>query len=201
MATDKLQEAITLIKAGDKKSGQTLLLDVLDADPKNEDAWLWLTAVVPEDKRALCLKKALSINPNNTQAKQYLGKLAAGQPSQPVQPKIGGKIKPRSNTDARLSGLFIFVLGAGLGYWQIILPIMQAVNHARFISYSAKATVLAPLAMLFGMVLLVFGAKGLGALSKPPTKLSIALILIFVVVLSLGCGFGMEFIMKGLGYH
>jgi len=201
MAMDKLQEAIGLIKSGDKKSGQTLLLDVLDADPKNENAWLWLTAVVPEDKRSICLKKALSINPNNTQAKQYLEKLEASQPSQPVQPKTGGKIKPRSNTDARLSGLFIFLLGAGLGYWQIIMPIMKALNHERFISYSSKATALAPLAMLFGLVLLVFGAKGLEALSKRPSKLSIALILIFVVALSLGCSFGMEFIMKGLGYY
>jgi hypothetical protein len=135
------------------------------------------------------------------QAKQYLEKLKAGEPDKQAQSKIGGKIKPRSNTDARLSGLFIFLLGAGLGYWQIIMPILKALNHVAYISYSSKATALAPMAMLFGLVLLVFGAKGLEFLSKRPSTLSIILLLIFIVIYALGCIFGMQFIMKSLGYY
>src|SRR5688572_12625286 len=77
MSADKLQQAVALIKSGDKKGGQNLLVDVVNSDPKNETAWLWLTSVVSEDKRVFCLEKVLSINPNNMQARQYLEKLKA----------------------------------------------------------------------------------------------------------------------------
>jgi hypothetical protein len=83
MSADKLQQAITLIKSGDKKSGQNLLVDIVNANPKNEIAWLWLASVVSEDKKVFCLEKALSINPNNPQARQYLEKLKPGKPVQP----------------------------------------------------------------------------------------------------------------------
>jgi len=80
MSTDKLQQAVALIKSGDKKGGQNLLVDIVNTDPKNEAAWLWLASVVSQDKRAFCLEKVLGINPNNVQAKQYLEKLkASGQ--------------------------------------------------------------------------------------------------------------------------
>lgn len=83
MSADKLQQAVALIKSGDKKGGQNLLVDVVNSDPRNETAWLWLTSVVPEDKRVFCLEKVLSINPNNMQARQYLEKLKASQQIQP----------------------------------------------------------------------------------------------------------------------
>jgi len=89
---DKMQQAIALIKSGDKQGGQRLLAEVVTADPKNEMAWLWLTSVAPAEKRRYCLEKVLSINPNNEQARQLLERLRAlesqtqAQPSVPVQP-------------------------------------------------------------------------------------------------------------------
>ncbi len=82
MSVDKLQQAVALIKSGDKKGGQNLLIDVVNSDPKNETAWLWLASVVSQDKRVFCLEKVLSINPNNLQAKQYLEKLKASEQPQ-----------------------------------------------------------------------------------------------------------------------
>jgi hypothetical protein len=197
---EKLGQAIGLIKSGDKESGQKLLWEIINSDPHNETAWLWLVSVVSPDQRIFCLEKALSINPNNLQARQYLEKLKASQPSEPVKPKNRNRIKPGGNTDARLSGLFVFLLGAGLGYWQILLPILQALQHAAYIHYYTEAVVLAPLAMLIGLFLLLRGSEGLGMLSKPPSKLGLVLILIFTLACSLGCMLGMDYIMKSLGY-
>jgi hypothetical protein len=79
MSSEKLQQAVALIKSGDKKGGQNLLVDIVNSDPKNETAWLWLASVVAQDKRIFCLEKVLSINPNNIQAKQYLDKLKSSE--------------------------------------------------------------------------------------------------------------------------
>ena len=198
---EKLQQAMALIKSGDKESGQKLLFEIISSDPGNETAWLWLVSVVSPDQRIFCLEKALSINPNNVQARQYLEKLKASQPGEPIKSKTGSHIKPGGNIDARLSGLFIFILGAGLGYWQILLPIMKALQHAAYVNYYSEAVVLAPLAISMGLFLLVGGSEGLGILSKRPSNPVIVLVLIFTVAGSLGCYLGMGFIMKSLGYY
>ena len=197
---EKLQQAMALIKSGDKESGQKLLFEIISSDPDNEAAWLWLVSAVPPDKRIFCLEKALTINPNNLQARQYLEKLKAGQPGEPIKSKTGRTMKPGGNIDARLSGLFIFVLGAGLGYWQIVMPIMKALRHAAYIDYASEAVVFAPIAIFFGLFLLVFGAEGLGFISKPPSKTVLVFLLIGVVILAFAGLFGMEHIMKSLGY-
>lgn len=198
---EKLQQAIDLIKSGDKENGQKLLFESISSDPDNEAAWLWLVSVVPPDQRIFCLEKALNINPNNLQARQYLEKLKASQPSEPIKSKTASPIKPGGNLDARLSGLFILVLGAGLGYWQIVTPIMKALRHAAFVDYVSEAVVLAPIAIFFGLFLLVFGAEGLGFISKPPSKAVLVLLLIGVVILAFAGYFGMEHMMKSLGYY
>lgn len=51
------------------------------------------------------------------------------EPHTSAKPKTGIRMKPGGNTDARLSGLFLLLLGAGAGYWQILLPIMKALQQ------------------------------------------------------------------------
>lgn len=71
---DKLQQAIALIKLGDKKNGRRILAEILQADPKNETAWLWLSGIVTRDEeRRYCLNQVLAANPDNTKAKTGLG--------------------------------------------------------------------------------------------------------------------------------
>jgi len=106
MSADKLQQAVALIKSGDKKGGQNLLIDIVNSDPKNETAWLWLASVVSQDKRAFCLEKVLSINPNNLQAKQYLQKLKASKQPQPnsiPQASVASKKSMPSVTEQPMS--------------------------------------------------------------------------------------------------
>lgn len=74
--SNTLQSAIQSIKAGDNESGKHLLGQVIQADPKNEMAWLWWTQVVDSDEeRLICLRKVLDINPNNELAKRGLAAL------------------------------------------------------------------------------------------------------------------------------
>lgn len=77
---DKLQEAITAIKSGDKVTGQQLLAQVIKAEPKNETAWLWMTTVTDDpEKKRYCLKTVLQINPNNQMAQKGLASLKPPQ--------------------------------------------------------------------------------------------------------------------------
>jgi hypothetical protein len=47
----RLQQAITLIEAGDKQKGGQLLAELLKANPKNKVAWLWMSSVVQKEVR------------------------------------------------------------------------------------------------------------------------------------------------------
>ena len=78
--SEKLQQAIQLIKAGDKQEGRQILADVLAGDPKNETAWLWMAGVVDSDEQRLyCVKEVLKINPSNQAAQQALDSLSKDQ--------------------------------------------------------------------------------------------------------------------------
>jgi micrococcal nuclease len=71
-----LEQAITAIRAGDKKTGRALLADIIQADWDNEMAWLWLSSVVEtDDERRRCLKRVLEINPDNQAAQRGLALL------------------------------------------------------------------------------------------------------------------------------
>ena len=74
--SDTLQKAIATIKAGNKIAGKQLLTDILETDPDNEQAWLWMTKVVDSNsERVNCLQQALRINPNNETAQYVLASL------------------------------------------------------------------------------------------------------------------------------
>lgn len=89
-----LQQAITVIKAGDKESGKQLLIEILKTNPNNENAWLWMTQAVGTDQERLrCLQNVLKINPNNETAKKGLVTIQQRQVSQ-QPPKIEVLPKP-----------------------------------------------------------------------------------------------------------
>ena len=47
---NNLQQAITLIKSGDKKGGGQLLAEIVKNEPRNINAWLWLSSCVCASK-------------------------------------------------------------------------------------------------------------------------------------------------------
>jgi hypothetical protein len=108
---NKLQEAITAIKAGDKLTGYRLLVEVIKADPQGknaEDAWLWMSVVVDDpEKRRKSLETVLSLNPNNETARKRLSQLQI-PPSQPrkptphtLMPRVAPKQTQSTTTDTK----------------------------------------------------------------------------------------------------
>jgi hypothetical protein len=82
--SDKLEQAISLIKSGQKQQASQLLAELLKIDSKNETAWLWMSLAVNDKQQQLyCLKKVLAINPNNPSAQKALAHLNQPLPNQP----------------------------------------------------------------------------------------------------------------------
>ncbi len=71
-----VREGISAYRAGNKEEARTLLLRAVEIDQYNEQAWLWLSAVVetPEEQRT-CLENVMTINPNSDRAKQGIDML------------------------------------------------------------------------------------------------------------------------------
>jgi hypothetical protein len=68
-----LARAIQLVRERRKGEARDLLLQVIERDEHSEQAWLWLSGVVddPRDMQ-IALANALTINPNNEQARKGL---------------------------------------------------------------------------------------------------------------------------------
>lgn len=79
----KLQEAITLAQAGQRTEARRLLNEIVEADPTQELAWMWLATVSTDrEERIQFLERALALNPNNPTTEQAYTQLT-GQPYEP----------------------------------------------------------------------------------------------------------------------
>lgn len=101
MAEEILQRAITAFKAGRKEEARTLFMDVVEQDQHNEQAWLYLSALVDTlEEQQICLENVLTVNPNHEKAKQgletVLKKIAAqgGTPTPPEPPPAPAPAEP-----------------------------------------------------------------------------------------------------------
>lgn len=84
MTIDKLSQAVQLIKAGNKVAALPILKEVVQAEPNNENAWLWLYSCVEKvEQKKYCLQQALKINSNNQDAYTALLKLENRMPAKP----------------------------------------------------------------------------------------------------------------------
>ena len=71
-----MQLGIRTAKAGNTDNARVIFQKVLDADKRNERAWLWMASVAENDiKRRQYLETVLRINPNNLNAHKYLDAL------------------------------------------------------------------------------------------------------------------------------
>lgn len=81
--SDKIQQAVTAIKAGKKRTAYQLLTQIIKADPKSkeaEKAWILMSVVVEDpNRKRQSLDAALALNPNNIEAQRQLKKLNAIQ--------------------------------------------------------------------------------------------------------------------------
>ncbi len=71
-----LEKAMVAIKSGDKETGERLLRLILQTNPDNEMAWLWLSTIADSEQESIeCLNRVLEINPHNSWAKRSLAAL------------------------------------------------------------------------------------------------------------------------------
>jgi hypothetical protein len=82
-----LDLAITAIKSGRREEGRQLLNLLIQQNPNDEMAWLWMSGVVEtSEQRARCLIHVLAINPQNQFARKGLAMLGVTvSDSRPVQ--------------------------------------------------------------------------------------------------------------------
>ena len=74
---DILDNGIKAAKAGDAVTARKLLKQVIDEDPDNELALMWLASSVPSPaERRLYLQQVVRINPDNSRARQALAQLS-----------------------------------------------------------------------------------------------------------------------------
>jgi hypothetical protein len=82
-----VREGVNAFKAGKKEEARALLMKAAEIDQYNEQAWLWLSAVIdaPEDQRT-CLENVLAINPENERARNGLQILTQEISATPAPP-------------------------------------------------------------------------------------------------------------------
>ena len=73
-----LQQAISAARAGRELTARDIFLEVVEVNPRNEVAWMWLTGLLDElDDCIYACEKVLEINPYNDNTRNYLSKLLA----------------------------------------------------------------------------------------------------------------------------
>lgn len=96
--SSQLDQAIAAINAGDNKTGQRLLTEIVQANPRDDLAWVWLArAVSAPERKEYCLKRALAINPHNREAQIDLQNLRQKPRVQPAPPESQPPLPVRSN--------------------------------------------------------------------------------------------------------
>lgn len=83
-----LQQAREAIQRGDRQAGKDQLVEILERNPDNEVAWLWLSAIMddPELEKE-CLERVLEINPQNQVAQKHLSRLQEAEIANPSPAK------------------------------------------------------------------------------------------------------------------
>ncbi len=72
-----LAQGVAFAQAGQRVQAYNVLLDVVELDQHNELAWLWLSTLTDNlDDQRICLENVLTINPNNTFARERFAALS-----------------------------------------------------------------------------------------------------------------------------
>ena len=75
----RVQEALRLAKVGGKARAHDLLVEVINQDRDNFDAWVIMAQVSIDSQEAIvCMKQALRLRPDDKRAKRYLEQLLQG---------------------------------------------------------------------------------------------------------------------------
>lgn len=75
-SSEMVRQAIQWTRTGRRTEARDLLLQVVEADPQNEAAWMWLSGLVESlEDRIIACENVLTINPANENVRRYLAEL------------------------------------------------------------------------------------------------------------------------------
>ncbi len=96
-----IKEGIAALKEGRKNDADRALRKAVELDDQNEQAWLWLSAVVdtPEE-RQICLENVLDLNPDNAKARKGLEATLAELKAKPAPAPPPPPSVPSSTADS-----------------------------------------------------------------------------------------------------
>lgn len=78
-----LQQAMSAMRAGHELTARDIFLEVVEINPRNETAWMWLTGLLDDlDDCIYACQQVLKINPANVNVNQYLDQLLADRKKQ-----------------------------------------------------------------------------------------------------------------------
>lgn len=113
-----LDDAIEALRNKDKPRAREILDAVIQRDPQNDMAWLYMALVAKNREQALtCLERATQINPQNDKAWEWIEKLKSQSTGQP-RPKATvrkGKPNPLLLALIGVSALLVIVVLAIIG--------------------------------------------------------------------------------------
>lgn len=89
MSQEKFQQAVNLFKSGSKKQAGELLLEIVESDSSNAEAWYGLALCTDVmEKKKFYLDKVLEINPQHSKALQLSEKIGhCSTPTDIAMPK------------------------------------------------------------------------------------------------------------------
>lgn len=130
-----LRDGVEAARRGDKLTARRLLQQVLNTDPNNEIALMWMASVVDSlSERQAYLERVLKINPANARAQEALARLGGTRPSTseqyvapatPVQERFGTTASRRGNNlYFTLAGIIAVLLIAF-----IVISLLQQSNN------------------------------------------------------------------------
>jgi len=102
--TSELDQAIEAIQSGQKAQGLAILAKLVNQEPHNERAWLWLASCMDEpEKKRYCLQRVLELNPASAAARQLLTELdaPAAPPPQETTPESEIREAPSPGSSLR----------------------------------------------------------------------------------------------------
>ncbi len=130
---EKLRIGIEAARRGDKATASRLLRQVVDNQPNNEVAWMWLASALDNlTERKQALEQALRINPSNARAQQALDQLNAvlGTPASPRRANA-----PQANLPRPVAGggnnTLITIVGAIVALAILALIIFAVVSNSQ----------------------------------------------------------------------
>lgn len=113
-----VRAGIEAYRGGKKSEARKLLEKAIELDDYNEQAWMWLSAVVEtEEEKRTCLENVVVINPDNAEAKRGLKMLGIeGGDTPPATSDGGSDANPFTDTGMQEFGDVDFTADTNDGY-------------------------------------------------------------------------------------